>query len=168
VFVQVRTVIPLGVGLVLLERITGRVAELTGQVERLRKQLADAEYELERLVVAEQVVARLLAEHGTEPDEVSAEVSGQVGGQRGFAVLVPYRGDAAGAADLPADYRVLVEAVAAAAAEVGGPVACAVVAERAGLDISGRRSEAVRAKLRRLEDRGWLRRSPTGHYSPAP
>lgn len=40
----------------LLERITARVAELTGQVEQLRKQLADTEHELDRLVVAEQVV----------------------------------------------------------------------------------------------------------------
>ena len=42
----------------LTERITSRVTELTGEVELLRKQLADAEHELERLLIAGQV-------HGT-------------------------------------------------------------------------------------------------------
>jgi len=46
----------------LAERITGRVAELTGEVEQLRKQLADAEHELDRLVIAGQVIAQLMAE----------------------------------------------------------------------------------------------------------
>ena len=44
----------------LAERIAGRVAELTGEVEQLRKQLADAEHELERLVIAGQVITQLM------------------------------------------------------------------------------------------------------------
>jgi len=35
-------------------------------------------------------------------------------------------------------------------------------AQRAGIDVAGRRAENVRDKLKRLEDRGWLRRSATG------
>jgi len=35
----------------LTERITSRVTEPTGEVEALRKQLADAEHELERLEI---------------------------------------------------------------------------------------------------------------------
>ena len=46
----------------LTERITSRVAELTGEVELLRKQLADAEHELERLVIAGQVITQLTAD----------------------------------------------------------------------------------------------------------
>ena len=46
----------------LTERITGRVTELTGEVELLRKQLADAEHELERLVIAGQVITQLIAD----------------------------------------------------------------------------------------------------------
>ena len=42
-----------------LERIAGRRTELTSEVELLRKQLADAEHELERLVIAEQVITQL-------------------------------------------------------------------------------------------------------------
>jgi hypothetical protein len=40
----------------LTERIAGRAAELAGEVEQLRKQLADAEHELERLEIAGQVI----------------------------------------------------------------------------------------------------------------
>jgi hypothetical protein len=58
--------------------------------------------------------------------------------------------------------RPLVEAVAAAAAETGGAVTCLIIAQRAGVEVTGRQSENLRAKLERLEDRGWLRRSTTG------
>ena len=51
----------------LAERITGRVAELTGEVELLRKQLADAEHELDRLVIAGQVITQLMAEGAPAP-----------------------------------------------------------------------------------------------------
>ena len=40
----------------------GRVAELIGEVELLRKQLADVEHELERLVIAGQVITQLTAD----------------------------------------------------------------------------------------------------------
>jgi post-segregation antitoxin (ccd killing protein) len=142
----------------LTERITGRVAELTGEVELLRKQLADAEHELDRLVIAGQVITQLTA------DDAAAAPAGQ----RGFGLLVPPRSQASGTGDLPDDYRSLVEAVAAAAAETGGPVTCAMAAQRAGLDVSGRQSENIRARLKRLEDRGWLRRNAAGKFAIAP
>jgi hypothetical protein len=69
-------------------------------------------------------------------------------------------------ASLPGDYRSLVEAVAAAG--TGGPVTCVMAAQRAGLDVTGRRSENIRAKLKRLEDRGWLRRTAAGKFAIAP
>ena len=147
----------------LADRITGRVAELTGEVELLRKQLADAEYELERLVIAGQVITQLTAE-----DTPAGQPGGAGPAQRGFALLVPPRSQAAGTGDLPDDYRSLVEAVAAAAAETGGPVTCVTAAQRAGIDLAGRQSENVRAKLRRLEDRGWLRRTAAGKFTIAP
>jgi len=34
--------------------------------------------------------------------------------------------------------------------------------------VTGRHSENVRAKLKRLEDRGWLRRSAAGKFAIAP
>ena len=60
------------------------------------------------------------------------------------------------------------EAVAAVAAETGEPVTCVQAAARAGLDVTGRQSENVRAKLKRPEDRGWLRRSAAGKFTIAP
>ena len=147
----------------LAERITGRVTELTGEVELLRKQLADAEHELERLVIAGQVITQLTA------DDAAAGGPGAAGpAQRGFGLLVPPRSQVSGTGDLPDDYRSLVEAVAAAAAETGGPVTCVMAAQRAGLDVTGRQSENVRAKLKRLEDRGWLRRTAAGKFAIAP
>jgi len=47
-------------------------------------------------------------------------------------------------------------------------VTCVTAAQRAGLDVTGRQSENVRAKLKRLEDRGWLRRTAAGKFTIAP
>ena len=146
----------------LTERITGRVTELTAEVELLRKQLADAEHELERLVIAGQVITQLTA------DDAAGGPGAAGPAQRGFGLLVPPRSQASGTGDLPDDYRSLVEAVAAAAAGTGGPVTCVMAAQRAGLDVTGRQSENVRAKLKRLEDRGWLRRTAAGKFAIAP
>ena len=146
----------------LTERITGRVTELTGEVELLRKQLADAEHELERLVTAGQVITQLIA------DDAAGGPGAAGPAQRGFGLLVPPRSQVSGTGDLPDDYRSLVEAVAAAAAETGGPVTCVMAAQRAGIDVTGRQSENVRAKLKRLEDRGWLRRTAAGKFAIAP
>jgi hypothetical protein len=146
----------------LTERITGRVTELTAEVELLRKQLADAEHELERLVIAGQVITQLTA------DDAAGRPGAAGPAQRGFGLLVPPRSQASGTGDLPDDYRSLMEAVAAAAAETGGPVTCVMAAQRAGIDVTGRQSENVRAKLKRLEDRGWLRRTAAGKFAIAP
>jgi hypothetical protein len=148
----------------LAERITGRVTELTSEAGLLRKQLADAEHELDRLVIAGQVITQLTADDAPAGGEPAAAGSAQ----RGFGLLVPLRSQASGVSDLPDDYRSLVAAVAAVAAETGGPVTCVMAAERAGLDVTGRQSENIRAKLKRLEDRGWLRRTAAGKFTIAP
>ena len=145
----------------LTERITGRVTALAREVEILRKQLADAEHELDRLVIAGQVITQLMAE-----GEAAGEPAATGPARRGFGLLVPLRSQASGVSDLPGDYRSLLEAVAAAAA--GGPVTCVQAAQRAGIDVTGRQSGNVRAKLKRLEDRGWLRRTAAGRYTIAP
>ena len=53
-------------------------------------------------------------------------------------------------------------------AETGAAVTCVMAAQRAGLDVTGRPSANVRAKLKRLEDRGWLRRTAAGTFAIAP
>lgn len=147
----------------LADRITSRVAELTREAEMLRKQLTDTEHELERLVIAGQVITQLTA------DDTAAGAPASAGpAQRGFGLLVPPRSQATGVTDLPGDYRSLVEAVTAVAAQTGGAVTCMQAAARAGLDVSGRHSENVRARLKRLEDRGWLRRAAAGKFTITP
>jgi hypothetical protein len=148
----------------LTERITSRVAELAGEVEVLRKQLADAEHELDRLVIAGQVITQLTA--GDAADDSEPAAAGPP--QRGSGLLVPPRSQASSPGDLPDDYRLLLEAVAAVAAETGEAVTCVMAARRAGLDVSGRQSENIRARLKRLEDRGWLRRTAAGKFTIAP
>src|SRR5689334_979160 len=128
-----------------LDQIAARRTELTGEVEVLRKQLADAEHELDRLVIAEQVITQLTAGATTR----GGEPAGAGPAQRGFGLLVPPRSQASGPGDLPGDYRSLLEAVAAAAAETGGPVTCMQAAARAGIDVAGRQSENVRAQAAR-------------------
>lgn len=81
---------------------------------------------------------------------------------------MPPRSEASGAGGLPDEYRSLLEAVAAATAETGGPVTCTVAGQRAGIDVTGCQSENVRAKLKRLEDRGWLRRTAASKFTIAP
>jgi len=148
----------------LADRITSRVAELTGEAGLLRKQLAGAGRELERLVIAGQVITQLMA-----GDEAAGDMAGSgEPAQRGSGLLVPPRSQASGVSDLPGDYRSLLDAVTAAAAETGGPVTCMQAATRAGLDVSGRQSENVRARLKRPGDRGWLRRTAAGKFTIAP
>jgi hypothetical protein len=148
-----------------LDQIASRRTQLTGEVELLRKQLTDAEHELDRLVIAEQVITQLTAD--TTPAG-GGEPAGAGPARQGFGLLVPPRSQASGPGDLPDDYRSLLEAVTAAAAGTGGAVTCAQAARRAGIDVTGRQSENVRAKLKRLEDRGWLRRTATGKFTIAP
>jgi hypothetical protein len=147
----------------LTERITSRVTELTGEVELLRKQLADAEHELERLKIAGQVITQLTADDMAAAGEEAAGAGPS--GQRGFGLLVPPRGQASGPGSLPGDYQSPLEAVSAVAAETGRAVTCGQAAQRAGLDLDGRQVENVRAKLKRLEDRGWLRRTAAGTFT---
>jgi hypothetical protein len=151
---------------VVLDQITGRRTELAGEVELLRKQLDDAEHELERLAIAEQVITELTA--GTADDAPGGGPASAGSVQRGFGLLVLPRSQASGPGDLPDDYRSLLEAVSAAAAETGGAVTCAMAAHRAGIGLAGRQAENVRAKLKRLEDRGWLRRTAAGKFTIAP
>lgn len=140
----------------LLDRITERTAELTTRAEQLRKELADTEYELGRLETAGQVVAQLLAEEqqptagGLEKPPVAR-------------VMIPHRAQAQGPHALPADYQRLLAAVT----DKTGPVRCRQLCEQLGLGTEPRHVEAVRAKLKRLEDRGWLHRNGAGAFHAA-
>ncbi|WP_169317432.1 hypothetical protein [Actinacidiphila oryziradicis] len=124
------------------------------------KQLADAEAELARVAAAEQVVAQLLAEDAAAGeaarDDDSATATVVEPGR-----VVPYRKDAAGPRDLSAEYQRVLQEVAAA----GGPVRCKQMCERLGIGTEPRKVEAMRARMKRLADRGWLREGAPGLFT---
>ncbi|MFJ2033369.1 hypothetical protein [Streptosporangium sp. NPDC087985] len=166
----------------LLDQITARLVTLTEHAERLRTQLAEAEDDLDRLRVAEQVVKEILAEHsaaqeetirpGQEPAEepvdesvpvhrvalTAARAAELLPGSR----LIPFRHEATGVHTLPADYQALLSAVRAG----DGPLPCKTICEQLGLSTEPGQVEGVRAKLKRLVERGWLRKSPSGAFLP--
>jgi hypothetical protein len=159
----------------LLDRIAERRAELVGQAERLRKELAEVEAELARVVTAEQVVAQLLTqaesqavrEAGQEGDPAPDVVVPDpphvplAGGRAVQGLAVPHRTDGVTAQDLPDDYRRLMQIVAEE-----GPVACKRVCAKLGLTGEPRHTEGVRVKLKRLVERGWLIETAPGRFSP--
>ncbi|TJZ94946.1 hypothetical protein FCI23_52740 [Actinacidiphila oryziradicis] len=75
--------------------------------------------------------------------------------------MVPYRKDAAGPRDLSAEYQRVLQEVAAA----GGPVRCKQMCERLGIGTEPRKVEAMRARMKRLADRGWLREGAPGLFT---
>ncbi|MEV4250783.1 hypothetical protein AB0J63_46240 [Streptosporangium canum] len=74
--------------------------------------------------------------------------------------LTSYRREA-GAHALPADDQALLAVVGVA----DGPLPCKQVCQRAGLGTEPGQMEGARAKLQRLEVRGWLRRTATGAFA---
>ncbi|MFJ2034124.1 hypothetical protein [Streptosporangium sp. NPDC087985] len=145
----------------LLERITARRAELAEAAQHLTKQLTDVQHELERVSVAEQVVTQMLAE--AEPcggDLPAPGTSTSASTSAGF-LIIPYRQQASGRGELPADYQLLLQTVTAAS----GPLICKDICGAAGLGTESGQVEGTRAKLNRLAERGWLRKTATGSFT---
>lgn len=155
----------------LLDRIAEQRALLAEQAQRLAKELAEVEAELERIATAEQVVTRLLAEADDAPggDRSGADPAGAGPdrGRRSPALVVPHRGEVAGVADLPAEYERLMQVVAEEGA-AGQGAACKRVTVKLGLTAEPRHTEGVRVKLKRLVARGWLTESAPGRFAVRP
>lgn len=131
------------------EQLRGQIAELAGR-------LAAVEEQLSRLAVAREVVDEVLASGTTEASPVPGQpgVTAWHGAGRlpvtGLAVPAWQAG--AGADVLPRDYRDLVEV----AEDAGWPLRAAQFAAAAGLSTDRGKVETLRAKLKRLAERGWL------------
>jgi hypothetical protein len=154
----------------LLDRIAERRALLTGQAQRLAKELAEVEAELERIAAAEQVVTQLLVEADDDlagADQQAGEAGEAGQGRRSPALAVPHRGEADGVADLPAEYQRLVQVVAEEGA-AGQGAACKRVTVKLGLTAEPRHTEGVRVKLKRLVARGWLIEVAPGRFIVRP
>ncbi|MDX2757453.1 hypothetical protein [Streptomyces europaeiscabiei] len=145
-----------------------RRMRLTERAELLRKELAEIDAELSRLEAAEVVFGQWaeatdggrrpsgIVEPGPEPERVAAGPG--AGGMR----LVPDRVEGMGLEALTSEYQRIMEIVAGA----DGPVMAKDVAMALGRELTPGKVEPVRGQLRKLADRGWLKRTGSGRYLP--
>jgi len=134
--------------------------QLRGQIAQLAERLAGVEEQLSRLVIAREVVDEVLDGAATE----MAPVSVAAGQLEGMALPRPGRSPVIGVVAvpqwragaevsvLPRDYRDLLEV----AEDAGRPLRAAQIAAAAGLSTDRGKVETLRAKLKRLVERGWL------------
>jgi hypothetical protein len=141
------------------ELITARRAELEVQAEKLSQQLQEVRDELEELAVAERVMRRLAEQLRAEPEQKTPPSAGQVAGR--VVLLVPQRERGVDEAVLPADYQRIMDVVRRAE----GPVMVKQVCGELGISLEPARSEALRSKLNRLAERGWLRKLADGKFT---
>jgi hypothetical protein len=135
--------------------------ELRGRIAELAERLAGVEEHLSRLVIAREVVDEVLDGTGAEVSAVSpapgqAVLTAPAGaGHRsaviGVLAVPPWRAGLE-VSVLPQDYRDLLEV----AEDAGRPLRAAQIAAAAGLSTDRGKVETLRAKLKRLAERGWL------------
>jgi len=129
------------------EELRGRIAELT-------EQLARAEERLSRLVITRQRVDEVLGEAGADaPPAAGAGVKAPPHRSPviGVVAVPPWRAGLE-LSVLPQDYRDLLEV----AEDAGRPLRAGQIAAAAGLSTDRGKVETLRAKLKRLVERGWL------------
>jgi hypothetical protein len=138
--------------------VRAQAEELRGQIAYLAEQLAGVEAQLARLVTAREVVDEVLDRPAGEIAPVSVAVQAAVpaGPVRrpaaaGVLAVPPWR-EGLGADVLPRDYRDLVEV----AEDAGRPLRAVQFAAAAGLSTERGKAVTLRAKLKRLAERGWL------------
>ena len=137
---------------------------LRSRVQELTEQLARAEEQVSRLVIAREEVALVL-----EEPAVAGPPSGPAGVPAGEprpaspigAVTVPPWQEGADASLLPRAYQDLVEV----AADAGRPLRAGEFAAAAGLPTDKAKVEGLRSKLKLLEARGWLAGAPGGLFT---
>ena len=128
--------------------------QLRGQITELAERLAGVEEQLSRLVTAREVVDEVLAGVTTPvPGQPAVPGSPRAGHPLAIGVLaVPPWQPGVEADVLPRDYRDLLEV----AGDAGRPLRAAQIAAAAGLSTDRGKVETLRAKLKRLVERGWL------------
>ena len=149
-----------------------RVAELEAELAAVSSRLELAREGLERLRIARETVAEVLAEMAPAALRVTGEspvgdraVSAYAGAERRVigVLTVPNWQPGMASQVLPAEYRDIVEVVADAPA----PVRAKQIVPRIGLPAETGKIEGTRAKLKRLVERGWLDEDTPGLFTPA-
>jgi hypothetical protein len=130
---------------------------LRGQIAELAERLAGVEERLSRLVIAREVVDEVLDRAASEVSpvpgqpQVTASPGAGPAAVPGMLAVPPWR-TGLEVSVLPQDYRDLLEV----AEDAGQPLRAGQIAAAAGLSTDRGKVETLRAKLKRLVERGWL------------
>jgi hypothetical protein len=138
-----------------------RAERLRCRIEELSEELARADEQVSRLVIAREEVARVLGEPaaaGPPTGEPAGEPrpASPIG-----AVTVPPWREGSEAPVLPQAYQDLLDV----AADAGRPLRAGEFAAAAGLATDKAKVEGVRSKLKLLAARGWLAAVPGGLFT---
>ncbi|MFE2037630.1 hypothetical protein ACFXBB_31145 [Streptomyces scopuliridis] len=117
--------------------------------------------ELEELAVAERVARRMVEQLCAEMEREAtpAQAAGQVAGRA--VLLVPQRERGMDEVVLPEDYQRITDVVR----QADLPVMVRQVCAKLGMSTEPSRSEAMRSKLNRLAEWGWLRKLADGKFT---
>ena len=134
--------------------------ELRGRIAELAERLAGVEGRLSRLVIARETVDEVLSEAGVDvPPTAEPQVTARPGAGHpptvGVLAVPRWRAGLEASVLLQA-YRDLVEV----AGNAGRPLRQSAPPAAAGLSTDKARVEALRSKLKRLVERGWLAEEP--------
>jgi len=136
------------------DRLRSRIEELTGD-------LARAEEQASRLVIAREEVTRVLGEPAAAgPSAGRAAGEPRPASPIGAVTVLPWQ-EGADASVLPRAYQDLLEVAAGA----GRPLRAGEFAAAAGLPTEKAKVEGLRSKLRLLAARGWLAPAPGGLFT---
>jgi hypothetical protein len=137
---------------------------LRSRIEELAEDLARAEEQVSRLVIAQEEVTRVLeVPAAAEPPAGQAgKPAGKAGhGRPAGVVTVPPWQEGSEAPVLPRPYQDLLEV----AADAGRPLRAAEFAAAAGLPADRAKVEGLRSRLKLLAGRGWLAGEPGGLFT---
>ena len=137
---------------------------LRSRIEELAEELARAEEQVSRLVIAREEVVRVMEEPAAAepPAGQDGRPAGKAGhGPRIGVVTVPPWQEGTEASVLPQSYQDLLEV----AADAGRPLRAAEFAAAAGLGTDRAKVEGLRSKLKLLAGRGWLAGEPGGLFT---
>lgn len=141
-----------------------RVEELRGQAERVLARLREAEAVLERRGIARAELAEALAAPEPEPEAVVSPRLVPMPAKAPVArSVVPKRREGLTAHVLAPDYQRLLGVLEAEAGEEG--LRAGKVAERLGVELTPAKIEGVRARAKRLAERGWLAEERPGVFT---
>ncbi|MFF9498490.1 hypothetical protein [Streptomyces sp. NPDC014656] len=138
------------------------------RMEALEAELREAEAAWERVVIARETVAEVLAEPCRREEVPPVVVAGERTAAAAAAVpgsVVPVCRDGLDVGVLAPDYRRLVDVLAGGSRSGGEAMDCRQLAVALGLEAVPAKVEGVRSKAKRLVARGWLAEARPGAFS---